>query len=383
MPNKVTGATDYLTVAGVAGSETYQCPNTAAYIAADTDYIWFKTDGSQRTTTTTELIGYDFPRTIVKYGNTAPNAIVAIMILKAGEVLTTAKENKMRDDFDLSYWWSNVLSLHGNWKSNRGTGQSYWPLDSCAQYISVFNAFAVKPVAADIVIQDTMLKALVDDGYFAKAELLDIFSAHNEAASLFNWKAPTGAFNPSKVNSPAFEQYGGFKGNSATGSTIRTNFIPATHRTIMGNRNVTWIIGIGDDVNENAWDFGAFNGGSAYTGLISRNANQASFRLQSSGTPAARANANSKKHYAVSHLVTGGTIDTYLNLVKATTTGVFYYGDDTNEIYVCGFNSNGTIAANNKTVRYILGFSYLTEVEVLAVIGIMEAYLDNYGKGLY
>lgn len=123
MPNKVTGATDFLTVAGVAGSETYQCPNTAPYQTADTDYIWFKTDVSQRTTTTAELIGYDFTRTIIKYANAAPYAIEAIMILSSD--VDTAK---MRDDFDLSIWWSNVLSAYGNVKENRGVGQSVWSL---------------------------------------------------------------------------------------------------------------------------------------------------------------------------------------------------------------------------------------------------------------
>ena len=55
--------------------------HTAPYETADTDYIWFKTDSSQRTTTTAELIGYDFTRTIVKYANVTPYAIEAIMIL--------------------------------------------------------------------------------------------------------------------------------------------------------------------------------------------------------------------------------------------------------------------------------------------------------------
>jgi hypothetical protein len=121
MPNKVTGATDFLTVAGVAGSETYQAPDTAPYQTADTDYIWFKTDVSQRTTTTAELIGYDFTRTIVKYANTAPYAIEAIMILKSD-----VDTSRMRDDFDLSIWWSNVLSEHGNLKGNRGAERSVW-----------------------------------------------------------------------------------------------------------------------------------------------------------------------------------------------------------------------------------------------------------------
>lgn len=121
MPNKVDGGATFLTVAGVAGSETYQCPNIAPYQTADTDYIWFQTDVSQRTTTTAELIGYDFTRTIVKYANTAPYAIEAIMILSSD--VDTAK---MRDDFDLSVWWSNVLSDYGNTKDNRAAERSVW-----------------------------------------------------------------------------------------------------------------------------------------------------------------------------------------------------------------------------------------------------------------
>lgn len=121
MPNKVPGATDYLTVAGSAGSETFKCSNTAAYIAADTDKIWFDIGVNQRTALTSELIGYDFTRTIVYYGNSAPYSIVAIMILSSN--LDT---DKMRDDFDLSIWWSGVLSSYGNLKGNRGASKSTW-----------------------------------------------------------------------------------------------------------------------------------------------------------------------------------------------------------------------------------------------------------------
>ena len=125
MPNKVTGATDYLTVTGSVGSETFQTPNTAPYIDSDTDYIWFTTDTGIRTTTTAELVGYDFTRTIVKYQNDAPYAIEAIMILSS-DVDTV----KMRDDFDLSIWWDGILSIYGNLKGNRGPGQSVWTPES-------------------------------------------------------------------------------------------------------------------------------------------------------------------------------------------------------------------------------------------------------------
>ena len=134
MPNRVPGATDYLTVAGAVGSETYQCPNTAPYIAADTDYIWFRTDTTQRTTTMAELIEYDFIRTIIKYDNTAPYALRWIMILS--DDFETARENKMRDSFDLSIWWSDVLSSHGNVKGNRGAGRSVWTPEFSPEFLS-------------------------------------------------------------------------------------------------------------------------------------------------------------------------------------------------------------------------------------------------------
>jgi hypothetical protein len=129
MPNKITGSTDYLTVSGSAGSETYQCPNTAPYIAADTDYIWFKTDASQRTTTTAELIGYDLQRTPVKYDDDAPNALREIMILKAGEILSASEKDNLFQYMWLSILWDNVLNAYGHIKSNR-VGQQLWTPES-------------------------------------------------------------------------------------------------------------------------------------------------------------------------------------------------------------------------------------------------------------
>ena len=95
MPNILDNGATYLTVAGSAGSETYQCPNNATYIAADTDYIWFKTDETQRTVTTAELVGYDLQRTPVKYDDTSPYQIREIAIFKLGETMTDAERNNL------------------------------------------------------------------------------------------------------------------------------------------------------------------------------------------------------------------------------------------------------------------------------------------------
>ena len=164
MPNKVTGATDYLTVAGVVGSETYQCPDTAAYIAADTDQLWHYTDDSIRVVLEADLTDYDFTRTIVKYGNVNPYTLDAIMVLSSD--VDTAK---MRDDFDLSIWWSGVLNSHGNLKGNKPLAQQYdWtPEGATLLYDTFTDTNGVR--LADHVMD-------VGDGWTEKNGLWDIQS---------------------------------------------------------------------------------------------------------------------------------------------------------------------------------------------------------------
>jgi hypothetical protein len=118
--NQKVGATDYLTVTGSAGSYTFQCPQTNDYKNADTDYAWFDSV-NQRTVTESDLVSYDFTRTIVKYQSTYPFTLEAIMILSEDYVT-----DKMRDDFKLSIWWSGTLSFHGEGKDNRTTGRSVY-----------------------------------------------------------------------------------------------------------------------------------------------------------------------------------------------------------------------------------------------------------------
>ena len=124
--NQCKGTSDYITVTGSIGSATYALPNNATYIADDSDYCWFKPDGSVSTMTSARLVGYDFARTIVKYDSTTPYMERRIGVLKSSVILTTAQSNKLRNDFQLSTWWSNTLSLYGYLKGNRASEQSIW-----------------------------------------------------------------------------------------------------------------------------------------------------------------------------------------------------------------------------------------------------------------
>jgi hypothetical protein len=249
------------------------------------------------------------------------------------------------------------------------------------EYQLVWNSFTNKPTAADAAIQDTMLSALVAGGYYAKAELLDVFSAHSNTAgeSQKNWKNP-GTFDPTLTNSPTWTIYAGFTGAVTGSKYVRLNFIPSSDGTLIGRDNICLIIGVGNDLAETLVDVGVYDGTQSLA-IISRSATGNANYNCNTATATNAANANGKKHFAVSRGL-AANYDSYQNLVKtnivrASTALV------TKTLYACARNNNGAVAVSNRQLRYVFLFSYLTEVEVDAVIGIMETYLDNYGTGLY
>lgn len=125
--NQVVGRTsEYLSVSGTAGSYHYTCPNTTGYTTADVDNCWFKGSGAVSDMTDSRLNSYDFLHTIVKYDNTSPYTNRIIMILKTTVATGSTKENRMRTDFQLSLWWSNVSSGYGKEKGNRAGEQAIW-----------------------------------------------------------------------------------------------------------------------------------------------------------------------------------------------------------------------------------------------------------------
>lgn len=123
MPNKVTGLSDFITVAG--SPSTFQVPNTAAYIAADTDYLWIDTSEDLIDRTTAVLISKDFSRTFVKYGNVTPNAIEEIMIIKEDCVIDQSFKDNVTKYFQLHPFYFNEYNANGFFKDNRTNYDPY------------------------------------------------------------------------------------------------------------------------------------------------------------------------------------------------------------------------------------------------------------------
>jgi len=122
-------ATDYIPATSAA---IFDCPDNATFIADDSDNLWINKNEESRGVEVSEMIGYDFARTIVWYDDNSPHHIRAIGILKSTITLTEAQINKLHTDFRLALFWSGVENVNGFIKANRGLAQNVWTAVSVA-----------------------------------------------------------------------------------------------------------------------------------------------------------------------------------------------------------------------------------------------------------
>ena len=355
MPNKVPGSSDYLTVAGVAGSETYQCPNTAAYKAADTDYIWFRTDATQRTTTTAELIGYDLQRTPVKYDDDAPYQIRAILILKTGETLSTIKLDKLHQDLDLPLFWSGVANVNGVIKGNRGLAQQLWN-PWAAETTALFARFTGAPNATTKALYDKLIVDLKAGGVWAKRDVIVVYCGFDEQASYLNIK---GDFNNhtkvgTVIHTPGVDVFG-----NAGAGYIRTNYIPSSDGSQFTVDANSWGLGLTLASNTDVYDTGAW---SNIDGVTKR----CVFRLRSGKNQGLIANNDSTHLTAfgtanagiyTSERVDSNTLRLMVNGSQRKTGAVARVAIIDRELYVCGQNNNGGGMTGGSNRKYNFWFA--------------------------
>jgi hypothetical protein len=212
---------DILTVGGSAGSYTFQVPNTAPYQTYDTDKIWFKSDLVQRTVTEAEIVGFDFAGTIVKYLSATPYTPDYIMILSSA--FASANENKMRDEFLLSIWWSNVLSSYGVVKDNRGIGQSVFLPESAPPSDLALTVLSSSSIKADFtdnsggLATHSIERSTTNESGYAEA--------HVDAAGVVTWTDTT--------NSASTKYYYRVRAHNATGYSSYCTSANATTTSAM------------------------------------------------------------------------------------------------------------------------------------------------------
>lgn len=98
------------------------------------------------------------------------------------------------------------------------------PSPYCAQSIAFFQRLPAQPSAARKALYDTLIRALVAAGIWAKLDLLYVFAAADQATALTN--LVSAGYTATAVNSPAFSTDHGFTGNGST-SYVNTNWKPS------------------------------------------------------------------------------------------------------------------------------------------------------------
>jgi hypothetical protein len=258
----------------------------------------------------------------------------------------------------------------------------------CPEYLAVYNAFTNKPSAADAVIQNAKMLAIVAGGRYAKSERHWEFSVHTNTAgeAQLDWIDPVNHLPVTNVNGCAWDAYNGFTGQNAGGKCIRTNFIPSVNGIMINKDNMCLIIGSGTDYAsgiESNTIVGAYSGVTPGSGF--------SISPHSSGNTAyTKANHNvqdwssppngNRKYLALSRGLST-EYDYYYNSGKhhIITNSTYLV---TRELYGCGVNTSGVITARDTTLRYMTILTYLIEAEVQLAMTDEETYLDNYGTGL-
>jgi hypothetical protein len=259
LSNQVTGAVDFLTVTGTGLNARYRTPDNATYRTADSDYVFWKSDASESTCDGNRLIGYDFPRILVKYLNVAPYTILWIGILKPGVTVT----NAMRDSFDLNLWWDNTLSFHGNTKQNKPLPQQYaWTAESVieaetAALVARMTAVSETPDAARITVLDTAIAAAKTAGIFT--DVMDaqwLLASHGNDSALLN--IIKASHNITLVNTPTFLADRHYVGNG-TDEALNCNYNPSTEASKYLQNACSFGVYIRNNISENTCALSAEN----------------------------------------------------------------------------------------------------------------------------
>jgi len=359
------------------GAETFQCPNTATYIAADTDNLWFTGIPALRTATTANLIGFDFIRTIVKYQDNAPNSIVAIMILSSD--IGAAKIDKLHRDFWLSIFWSGVWNDFGHLKSNKGLHKYYWVLE----YQNIYDYWVdtlggVAPSEADNIKYRNLIRQWKDIGYWDTRDRLTVTSIHTNdvGEALVNWKNPgTGdleiVLNGGTMNFTAYE---GFQ--SDDNAYIRTHYIPSVDGVNYLQNNASSSCYLRLDISENSLVVG-FNG-TYDVGIQPRYLTTCLVKINS-GSLSSDTNTDSRGMFTANRV-----LSTHQDLIKNKTRiindAIASIGIPEGEIYLLSNNAPG-FYSKNQISFWQVGAGVTQELNDNAV-DIFEEYMDANEKGV-
>ncbi len=382
--NQKSGTIDYMTVGGTTGSYTFQCPNTAPYITADTDYIWFKPDETRRIVTTAELIGYDLQRTPVKYDDNEPYAIRAIMILKVGESLTSVERDRLFRDFWLQPYWDNSENDYGHIKGNRTLYvQNLWPIyeSELMTYISGL----VTPLSSEEKTLMNNFLLSVKSGMNI-SNLLDAFDIMYflaaETAESYVKNLVKDDHHITPILSPTFTTLAGVNGNAST-QYLKTDYNPAIDKVTFTEDNacIGFYCRSTMGATSGAIECGCTDGTYTIQLAPRLTGDIYSCALNGSGGTSPTNNATTPGMFI--GVRDGNVITHYRNKGVIGTKTITGSGIPNYEVYILVRNTSGTAGSfSGKQLSLFFMGRALSQDDVNVLTDAFETYMDANGKGV-
>ena len=376
----VTGkdfSTDYIPVTSAA---TFAIPDTATYKDADTDNFWH-TGATILQKTVTQLITTDNNRTFVKYADEAPHHITAIGILKQSVTLNDAQKDRFSGFFWLWLYYFGVFNDYGHLKENRPVEEDPY----CAAFRAVYDSWTTKPSEAVATAMDTMVRALVDGGVWAKLDCFELFAAHTNDAgeSLKDWVNLSRTVAASSTP-PTFTAYQGFLGVPASSTFINTGFIPSNGVQFAQNNNSIGIYNRTARAAGTSYNHGCYNNtGTKGVTLQPRSGAGNFIAYNNSATGGSQATTTSQG-FLIARRDSSSSMDLWMSGVEVgADKAINTNARPTVAFYVNALNTDGTAGsfAIDEIACFFAG-AYLTNAEIATITNAVEAYMDSNSKGI-
>jgi hypothetical protein len=248
----------------------------------------------------------------------------------------------------------------------------------CVEYQAVYDEMTNKPSASVAANQDTMVRTLVDSGYWARMDLFYVTAQESNAANEadINWIDPSaGTYDLTETGGGAltFTSLEGYTGDGT--NYLRPSFNPSTDATQMSKDDATIGAYYRLDINENTYAIGATDG------------NQLSLAPRWSGTTYTRMNSAASLT-AASANSTGMWIATRTasNAVEFFRNGASVNTGAAASVNIPNANldilarTGGDISNNQISIAFVM--DGVVDWEAASITTIIEAYMDSNGKGV-
>ena len=259
----------------------------------------------------------------------------------------------------------------------------------CSQYAAVYNAMTNKPNETHAGYQNTLVKGLVDGGYWTnRMDLFYVFANHSNTnnEAYLNWVNPTGSFNcTAPVAAPTWTQYVGIQGN-ASSQYLNTGYTPSSSATNMTQDSATLGIYVLDDTSSTTMypvgcshdepSLHRFAINPEYGGNAPR-------YFINTGTQIAGTLTTASNGLHLASRTASDAVEAYFRGSSVGSNTAASVGRPAQALLICCTSSVGTPASfDSRRIALVMVCNGISSADASAINTIIEAYMTNLGIGV-